>query len=349
MSGGVDSTTAACLLKEQGFAVTGVTMKIWDGDFFPREGKANACYGPHEDEKLASIERLTKELNIPWQVIDLRSEYRETVLQYFENEYFAGRTPNPCVRCNSLIKFTAMPQKAEQCGIHFDYFATGHYSQVMYSIHSGLYELWRGSHQDKDQSYFLSGLTQKHLQRLIFPLGCFSKTEVRNHAARMGLSVANKVESQDFIASKDYTELFTREATPGPIENTEGLLLGEHNGIIHYTIGQRRGLGIAAPHPLYVIAIDSRRNAVIVGQKNEVFQTKMDVSSINWISGKAPENAFEAAVQIRYQHKPAISLVHPLGSDKAEVLFSDKQAAIAPGQRAVFYQNQKVLGGGTIR
>jgi tRNA-specific 2-thiouridylase len=347
MSGGVDSSVAAALLKEKGYEVTGVTMKIWAGEAFPEEGARHACYGPGEEEDIEDARKIAQVLGIPFYTFNLVQEYRHEVLDYFCQEYLSGRTPNPCVRCNQVVKFGALLQKVWNSGLTFDYFATGHYAQVEYDETIRRYLLKKGKDKAKDQSYFLCALSQEQLGRSLFPLGSYTKKEVRKMARAFGFSVADKPESQNFIAG-GYFPLVRLSARPGPILDRQGNILGEHRGIPFYTVGQRRGLGIAAGEPLYVTAIDQERNALIVGPKEEVYGDELIASGLNWIAIAELKRPLEVKAKIRYAHKEAEAVVTPLDKEKVQVKFKQPQMAITPGQVIVFYDGEVVIGGGVI-
>ncbi len=348
MSGGVDSSVAAALLKSQGHTVTGVTMKIWSGDDQGgMAGRRHGCYGPGDREEIADAAEVASKLGIPHHVIDLTGEYRHDVLDYFCEEYLAGRTPNPCMRCNQRVKFGALLAKALENGLTFDCFVTGHYARVEHDRVTGRYLLKKGRDLKKDQSYFLSALTQEQLALVIFPLGEMTKEEVRRQAAEMGLGVAQKLESQDF-AEGGYESLLAGKGAPGPIIDTSGKEVGRHAGITHYTIGQRKALGVASSKPLYVVAIDAAANAVIVGDRSEIFGSDFTVRDLNWISVQELMEPVVLHVRIRYAHKEAPAIVSPLADNRARVRFETPQMAIAPGQTAVFYDGDEAVGGGTI-
>ena len=347
MSGGVDSSVTAALLKEQGYQVTGVTMKIWGGEGLPKEGLHHGCYGPEEDEDIEDARRVCQLLDIPFQVIDLKGEYKSVVLDYFCSEYLSGRTPNPCVRCNQEIKFTALIEKARQSGIEFDFIASGHYARVQYDKNINRYLLKRAQDLTKDQSYFLSFLSQAQLSRLMFPLGGLTKVEVRAIASRFGLQVADKPDSQNFI-SGDYSSMIKVEAKPGPIMDKAGTILGQHRGIQFYTIGQHKGLGLSTPEPLYVTTINSAINTVIVGKKSDIYGDEFGASQLNWIAIPELDQPMAAKVKIRSSHKEARAVITPINKVSVQVKFEEPQMAITPGQVVVFYIEDTVLGGGII-
>jgi len=346
MSGGVDSSVAAALLKEQGYEVIGVTMKIWDGGAIAVEGKRHGCYGPGEDEDIADAQRVARILGFPLHIVDLTREYKSEVVDYFCHEYFSGRTPNPCIRCNRRLKFDALLRKAQESGIDFDYFATGHYARIEHDERKGRFLLKKARDLGKDQSYFLYALSQAQLGCALFPVGGYKKEEVRRMAARFGLGVENKAESQNF-ASGDYSPL-TGSARPGPVLDKHGKVLGEHRGIQFYTIGQRKGMGISAKAPLYVTGIDAERSAIIVGSKADVYGDELVASNLNWIEFDALEQPIGVKAKIRYRHREGEAVVTPLSGGEVHVKFTLPQMAITPGQAVVFYRGSVVVGGGTI-
>ena len=346
MSGGVDSSVAAALLKQQGYEVTGVTMRIWDGESAAAEGKRHGCYGPGEEEDIEDARKVADILGIPLHIVDLTKEYKAEVLDYFCSEYLSGRTPNPCVRCNQRVKFDALLRKARESGIEFDYFATGHYARVEYVESSHRYLLKKARDLAKDQSYFLFALSQEQLGRSLFPVGGYKKDEVRRLAAGFGLGVDKKPESQDF-ASGDYSPL-AGSARPGPMLDKQGRPLGEHRGIQFYTIGQRRGMGISAEEPLYVTGIDAEHNAIIVGSKADVYGDELIASGLNWIEFDALEHPIDVKAKIRYRHREADVVVTPISDNRVHVKFAQPQMAITPGQAVVFYCVSIVVGGGMI-
>jgi tRNA-specific 2-thiouridylase len=347
MSGGVDSSVAAALLKRAGHEVTGVTMKIWPGGPTALPGGRHGCYGPGDEEDIADATRIAETIGIPFRVIDLTIEYRHEVLDFFCDQYLAGRTPNPCMRCNQRVKFGTLVQKTRESGIDFEYFATGHYARVEFDVSRGCSLLKKGKDFKKDQSYFLALLSQEQLRQAMFPLGNFTKDEVRGMAADFGLDVAEKPESQDF-AEGGHLSLFARPAAPGPVIDTAGNVLGKHRGITFYTVGQRKGLGVSAGKPLYVVAIDVEKNAVVVGERSEVFASEFTMSGVNWISAGNVKEPFTAKVRIRYRHNESEALITPLTGNASRIKFHQPQMAISPGQAAVFYDGDVVVGGGTI-
>ncbi|MEA1913137.1 MAG: tRNA 2-thiouridine(34) synthase MnmA [candidate division WOR-3 bacterium] len=344
MSGGVDSSVAAALLKQKGYKVMGIMMKIWNGEIDSGNNPERVCFGPKDIE---DARKAADKLNIPLEVIDLREEYKSKVLNYFYNEYLSGRTPTPCVVCNKRLKLGALVEKAKESGIEFDYVATGHYVRKGYDEKRKRYLLMKARDRSKDQTYFLYTLSQNQIKRCLFPIGEYTKEEVRNKARELHLPIAEKSESQDFITG-DWTIFFGGSAKPGPIMDRRGKILGEHRGIQYYTIGQRRGLGVAVGKPLYVIEIQKKRNAIIVGSKEDLFGKGLIAKGMNWIAIEKLKEPIKVKAKIRAQHKEAKALVSPLAEDKVSVTFKKPQNAITPGQAVVFYDEDIVVGGGTI-
>jgi tRNA-specific 2-thiouridylase len=346
MSGGVDSSVAAALLKEKGYEVIGVTMRVWGGEKLTWDMARHGCYGPGEEEDIEDACEVAQLLGIPLYTFDLRREYRAEVLDYVCREYISGRTPNPCVRCNRRVKFDALVEKVRNGGLKFDYIATGHYARVEYDDSRRRYLLKKAIDITKDQTYFLFALSQEQLAHSLFPLGSYNKGEVRNMARAMGLGIADKPESSDFIAG-GYSTLVETVPEPGPILDRRGNILGQHRGIAFYTVGQRRGLGISSREPLYVTAIDGERNAIIAGNKEEVYGDELIASELNWIAIEELKRPIEVEAKIRYRQKETEATVTPLDEDRVGVKFKKPQMAITPGQAVVFY-NGSVVGGGTI-
>jgi len=347
LSGGVDSSVAAALLKEKGFDVIGLCMENYDGSLDINPAARHACYGSDEKDDIESATAVCRNLGIPFHVIDLKSEFRERVIGYFRDEYLKGRTPNPCIVCNRSLKFGFLLEKARSGGIDFDFFATGHYARV--AEERGRFLLKRPVDLSKDQTYFLYGLTRKQLAGIMFPLGEYTKKQVREIARSMGLKTSDRPESQDFISGNDYSPLFSiGEIRPGDIVDERGNVLGRHNGIIHYTVGQRKGLGIAAPRPLYVSRIDAEKNRIVVSDRDALLSKGLIAGSINLIAADELEGHCRAKVKIRLQHQGAEAVVSPCDGDRVKVIFDEPQMAITPGQSAVFYLDDTVLGGGVI-
>ena len=348
MSGGVDSSVAALLLKKEGHDIIGVTMKIWSGDKNGHTPKGNACYGPDEAEDIEQTMALCKTLGIDYQVIDCSEQYETLVLEYFKREYCSGRTPNPCIRCNQMVKFGALPAFVQEaCGFQFEKFATGHYARVGFDTGRKRWLLMKGIDARKDQSYFLYRLSQDQLAKVLFPLGGMKKDEVRKIAKEAGLAVHDKEESQDFY-SGDYGDIIGRKNEPGDIIDSNGRVLGRHNGIWNYTVGQRKGLGIAYREPLYVLSIDAEHNRVVAGTEKETLRSVFTVIDCSWIAFERPAGRFTAKVKIRSAAPEAEAGVEPLENDAVRVTFTEPHSAITPGQSAVFYDNEAVLGGGII-
>ena len=346
LSGGVDSSVAAYLLREQGYDVTGVTMAIWDGKY-QATGK-HACYGPEEQEEIGEARELAGMLGIPFRVFDCSADYKSLVLQYFKTEYLAGRTPNPCIKCNQLIKFGLLPMLAERDGLSYDFFATGHYARAGYDDLTGRYFLRKGRDPKKDQSYFIHRLSQEQLSKILLPLGDMTKEEVKEIAARLSLPASGKEESQDFY-SGDYKELLEVEDRPGDIADLRGKVLGRHQGIWNYTIGQRKGLGVAFSEPLYVISLDREKNLVVVGTREEAHHTTFFVNDINWVAIPGFTGPTECLVKIRSAQRETEALAEPAGPGLIKVTFHQPNDGISPGQSAVFYDGDIVLGGGVIK
>lgn len=347
MSGGVDSSVTAALLHEQGYEVIGVTMKLWDGPEATAAHHKTCC----TLDDVTDARRVALQLGIPFYVVNFKDQFAHQVMDYFVASYRQGYTPNPCVQCNRHLKFTALRQRAQQLGARW--VATGHYASV-YQADDGRYYIRRGVDSGKDQSYFLFDLSQEQLQATLLPLGQLRKAQVRQHAARLALRVAEKPESQEvcFIPDGDYrrflrSRLTSEEYRPGPIVNTAGEVLGEHQGLPFYTVGQRRGLGIAAPQPLYVTGIEAQHNTLVVGRRHETFCATFEVERLNWMR-PLPGRVLHTTVQIRYRHQPVPAEVCPVASDRARVVLQEPQFAVTPGQAAVFYDGTTVVGGGWI-
>jgi tRNA-specific 2-thiouridylase len=354
MSGGVDSSTAAALLKDEGYEVIGLTMHLW-GQAQDGKGSRGRCCAP---EDIRDARRVADQIGIPHYVVNLKRAFEEEVVQNFVEEYLRGRTPNPCIHCNDQIKFGFLLRKAEELGARA--LATGHYARIVRGPAGGAakeerYLLLRGKDRSKDQSYFLFTLTQRQMSKVLFPLGDKSKAEVRQLASRLGLRVAQKAESQEvcFVPDNDYRRFLEDKrgrkiSKPGEIVNRRGEVLGLHQGLYSFTIGQRRGLGIAGSHPYYVLALDCQKNRVIAGRHDELLADGLIAEGMHWISFPEVEGELEASVQIRYRHPGATALLSPLGKGKVRVEFKTPQRAVTPGQAAVFYRGDEVLGGGWI-
>lgn len=336
LSGGVDSSVAAALLQEQGHEVVGVTMKLWRSGRY-RGGDKDACFGPGEAADIERAAALCRKLDIAYHVFDCSEEYEKVVLEYFRTEYLAGKTPNPCVRCNAVMKFGVLPQLARKSGMVFDKFATGHYARLREE--TGVFHLLCGADEKKDQSYFLYRLRQPQLKNLLFPLGGYRKSEVRELAAKYGLAVKDRPDSQDFY-SGDHTELLNTPPLVGNIVDAAGEVLGTHQGFWHYTVGQRKGLGIAAKEPLYVLDLNPCRNEVVVGSAADAIRHELELADCSWI---VEEPVGEVLAKVR-----SASKMLPARYERGKLHFPEGVFAAARGQSAVLYGNGEVLGGGII-
>ena len=335
MSGGVDSSLAAALLKKEGYDVLGITIHHYDGI-----------------ESLKSAEQTALDLKIPWHVLDFTKEFKTIVIQNFCNEYSAGRTPNPCVICNLKIKFGLLLEKAKSLGA--DYLATGHYAINEYDQKSKKFLLKRGVDESKDQSYFLYRLNQDVLPYILFPLGKFKKSQTREFAKKYGLKNYKKEESQEicFIQDDNYRKFLIQNISetinPGKFKDKEGKTLGEHQGIPFYTIGQRKGLGVSLNKRMYVTEINSHKNVIILSDDKDLYKDKLLVKDLNFVSGDKLSNSIRAEVKIRYNSKKSPANISPYHEDEVLINFEKRQRAITPGQSAVFYQGDVVIGGGII-
>ena len=346
MSGGVDSSVAAVLLKEQGYEVIGMMMRLWSE---PGKEDSNRCCTP---DSMAQARRVAAILDIPFYVIDAKEVFRETVVEYFLDGYARGETPNPCLVCNRRIRWTFLLDHALALGAQF--MATGHYVRIRRDI-SGRSELHRAVDREKDQSYVLHVLDQAKLKHALFPVGEYTKPEIRQIAEKHGLPTATRKDSQDlcFLAGEDYRNFLRRNAVEmlkqGEIVTRNGKKLGVHSGIANYTIGQRKGLGVASPVPLYVLGKDPANNTLIVGTREELGSIELTARDVNWVSGQAPVAPFEAEVKIRYTAREVGAVVTPLeNGNKVRVKFDAAQRDVTAGQAAVFYQGEVLVGGGII-
>ncbi len=345
MSGGVDSSVAAALLKEQGYDVIGLTMHHWD-----------RCHHDGSDSNdsmntaVVEAEKVAQQLQIPFYSVNFETDFRQQVIRRFCDDYTVGRTPNPCIVCNKKVKFGLLLEKALEIG--GDFLATGHY--VRLASENGRQLIQKGRDLNKDQSYFLFMLNQQQLQRCLFPLGEMDKSQVREHAAQFGLKIAQKDESQDicFIPDGDYVRFLEEEqgigGLGGDIVHVSGKTLARHQGIYRYTIGQRKGLGIGWTEPLYVVGIDAGKRQVIVGEKQYLSRAEMVVEQCHWTLEK-PRGKFPTTCRIRYRHTEVPALVEPLQGDQVKVVFDTPQEGVTPGQAAVFYRDDLVIGGGWIQ
>jgi len=345
MSGGVDSSVAAALLKEQGYDVIGMMLRLWSE---PGKEESNRCCTP---DSMAQARRVAAKLDIPFYVIDAKDVFRETVVEYFLEGYARGETPNPCLICNRKIRWTFLLDHALALGA--DYMATGHYVRIQKAQNQN--RLLRAVDRNKDQSYVLHVLNQEKLNHALFPVGDYTKPEIRQIAEKYGLPTASRKDSQDlcFLAGDDYRNFLQRNAAemlkPGEIVTRQGESLGMHNGLANYTIGQRKGLGLASPVPLYVLGKSAVNNALIVGTQDELGSRELIARDVNWLSEETTSERFRAEVKIRYTAKEAEAWVIPVGENQVEVQFDAPQRDITAGQAAVFYQGDLMLGGGIIQ
>ena len=352
MSGGVDSSVAAYLLKEQGYDVVGVTMQIWQKEDACSIEENGGCCG------LSAVEdarRVAAALKIPYYVMNFRQEFQKSVIDYFTDEYLNGRTPNPCIACNRYVKWEALLNRSLSIGA--DYIATGHYARIE-QLPNGRYALRRSAALAKDQTYALYNLTQEQLKRTLMPVGAYSKDEIRAIAERKGLLVADKPDSQDicFVPDGDYASFIEKtvrersgqELPDGNFVAPDGRILGRHKGIVHYTVGQRKGLGLALGYPAFVLEIRPETNEVVIGTYEESLTRTVKADGLNFMSIEDLTEPRRVFAKIRYNHKGAWCTVEKTGSDEVTCRFEEPQRAVTPGQALVFYDGEYVLGGGTI-
>jgi len=358
MSGGVDSSTVAALLASRGYSVVGLTMQLWNQRRLPElanDGGAGRCCSLDD---VYDARHVAEQLGIPYYVVNFETQFEQQVVEPFIHEYLAGRTPIPCTLCNNFIKFDRFIELAD--GVGAAQIATGHYARVRREPSTGRYQLLRAADHTKDQSYFLFGLTQPQLERSLFPLGEMTKLEVRALARELGLAVAEKSESYEicFVPNGDYAaflEAYLRSkgrepvSARGDLVTSDGVKIGEHAGVHHFTVGQRRGLGIAAGEPLYVIATDPNTQRVTVGSNDQLLRAALTAADVNWVSWPTLSAPARAQVKIRHRHEPTAAVLYPVEySTRVEVHFDEPQRAVTPGQAAVFYDGDLVLGGGWI-
>lgn len=347
MSGGVDSSVAAALLVEQGYDVIGMMMRLWAEESLDGGGH-NRCCTPGQ---MNDARRIADKLKIPFYVLDTKDVFRDKIVGYFIDQHRQGVTPNPCIECNRHIRFTYLFENA--MALDADYLATGHYAQIK-QTQGGEYQLHMGVDDAKDQSYVLCVLQQKHMARTLFPIGGYPKTEVRELARKFGLPTASKQDSQDlcFLGDGDYRRFLRDFADdmmqPGPIVLKSGEVVGEHGGLANYTIGQRKGLGVTYSEPLYVIATNPYRNALIVGTRLDLGDDQLTAKRMSWTSDNPPRQPFDAQVKIRYKARPVPACITPLDDGRIHAQFAEPLRDITPGQGAVIYDGRVCLGGGVI-
>ncbi|MHB8501361.1 MAG: tRNA 2-thiouridine(34) synthase MnmA [Candidatus Acidiferrales bacterium] len=359
MSGGVDSSAVAAVLQEQGHPIVGLTMQLWNQRRLPElQGDGPKQHRCCSLDDVYDAKRVAQHLNFPHYVVNFEEQFEQRVVRPFVEQYLAGRTPIACTNCNTDVKFEPLLRMARQIGA--DRLATGHYARIRKNEQTGRWELLRARDDTKDQSYFLWGLSQEQLSRSEFPLGELTKEEVRALARRTNLPVAEKPESMElcFVPTGNYVQFiqaYSKDAgislsqAEGEIVTEDGTVIGHHNGVHNFTIGQRKGLGFAAGKPIYVLSIDPETNRVVVGDDDSLRTTSFAVSGVNWVSIEQPGGPVRAAVKIRHKHEPADATVQPLDATTARITFDAPQRAITPGQGAVFYQGDRVLGGAWIR
>ena len=359
MSGGVDSSAVAAVLQEQGHPIVGLTMQLWNQRRLPElQGDGPKQHRCCSLDDVYDAKRVAQHLNFPHYVVNFEDQFEQRVVRPFVDQYLAGRTPIACTNCNTDVKFEPLLRMARQIGA--ERLATGHYARIRRNDQSGRWELLRARDESKDQSYFLWGLSQEQLSRSDFPLGELTKEEVRNLARRTNLPVAEKPESMElcFVPTGNYVQFiqaYSKDAgislsqAEGEIVTEDGAVVGHHNGIHNFTIGQRKGLGFSAGKPLYVLSIDTQNNRVVVGDDDALRTTTFEVNDVNWVSIEQPAKPIRANVKIRHKHEPAPATVEALSDSRARITFDAPQRAITPGQGAVFYDSDRVLGGAWIK
>jgi tRNA-uridine 2-sulfurtransferase len=359
MSGGVDSSTVAAVLQEQGQPIVGLTMQLWNQRRLPElQGDGPKQHRCCSLDDVYDAKRVAQHLNFPHYVVNFEEQFEKRVVRPFVDQYLAGRTPIACTNCNTDVKFEPLLRMARQIGA--ERLATGHYARIRRNEQSRRWELLRARDESKDQSYFLWGLSQEQLSRSEFPLGELTKEEVRDLARRTKLPVAEKPESMElcFVPTGNYVQFiqaYSKDAgislsqSEGDIVTEDGTVVGHHNGVHNFTIGQRKGLGFSAGKPLYVLAIDTQKNRVVVGDDDALRTTAFEMSDVNWVSIEPPTTPIRANVKIRHKHEPAAATVEALDGSRGRITFDAPQRAITPGQGAVFYDSDRVLGGAWIR
>lgn len=353
MSGGVDSSVAAYLLKEQGYDVIGVTMHIWQDESTHASEKSEGCCGLQAVE---DARRVAEHLDIPYYVMNFKEEFKKNVIEYFVEEYRHGRTPNPCIACNRYVKWESLLKRSLEIGA--DYIATGHYAGIK-QLANGRYVICNSAAAQKDQTYALYNLTQEQLKYTLMPLGSYTKPEIRRIAEQIGIRVADKPDSQDicfvndndyagFIAGSEYCERCAGAMIPGNFVNMRGEIIGQHKGYIHYTIGQRKGLGLAVGHPVFVVDIRPDTNEVVVGSNDDCFSDRLTACRLNFMAEEKLEKPRRLTAKIRYSHSGGECMVRMTGEDCLECIFDEPQRAVTKGQAVVLYENGYIFGGGTI-
>lgn len=345
MSGGVDSSVAALILKEAGHEVIGATMTIWDESETFKKLTSKGCFSSHEED-IIQAKNICQKLDIPHLVVNCTEEFKKIVLQNFRSEYLSGRTPNPCVVCNQKIKFSVLPEVAKKQGIIFDKFATGHYARLKQNEQTGMYQILRGADYKKDQSYFLYRLNQEQLSQIILPLGDMEKSQIRELAQKAGLEVSDKPDSQDFY-SGDLNDILQFAPKQGNFINKNGKILGHHQGYWKYTIGQRRGLGVSADRPLYVININKETNEITLGYAEDCIQSNLIASDFIWHIPLPSEN-LHCQARIRSSQQPCDVIVNIAENNNVKITFLSPQSAITSGQSVVLNDGDTILGGGII-